>query len=150
MSCTNARDSAIGALLWTATKSFHCSADLPELDRALAVVAAQRRLADPGIVDKDVDHAETGARLGDDLIDRLHGEIGLDRHEIGALLPLLRRLGKLGETVGGAVDRRDREPLSKQARTNSRPMPPAAPVTIATRCCSLIVSSLRSRQDVPI
>ena len=84
---------------------------LPELDRALPVVAAHRRLADPGIVDKDVDHPETAARLGDDLIDRLvAGEIGLDRHQIGALLALLRRLGELGETLGGAVDRRDREP----------------------------------------
>jgi hypothetical protein len=31
------------------------------------------------------------------------------------VLPLLRRLGELGETLGGAVDRRDLEPLAEQA-----------------------------------
>src|SRR5580658_8996366 len=91
MSSTRARESAIGALVWTATKSFHCSAVTSQkLDRALPVVAAHGRLPDPGIVDKDVDHPETAARLGDDLIDRLvTGEVCLDRHEIGAVLPLL-------------------------------------------------------------
>ena len=90
---------------------------LPELDRALPVVAADRRLADAGIVDQDVDHPETGARLGDDLVDRLVvGEVGLDRHQIGAVLPLLRRLGEFGKTLGGAVDRRDLEPLAEQAQ----------------------------------
>jgi hypothetical protein len=50
---------------------------LPEFDRVLPVVAADRRLADPGIIDKDVDRPVTRARLGDDLIDRLvAGEVG--------------------------------------------------------------------------
>jgi hypothetical protein len=44
---------------------------LPEFDWVLPVVAADRRLADPSIVDKDIDRPETAARLGDDLIDRL-------------------------------------------------------------------------------
>jgi len=71
---------------------------LPELDRVLPVVAADRRLADTGIVDKNVDHPKTAARLGDDLFDRLvAGEVGLDRHEVGALLPLLCRSGEVGE-----------------------------------------------------
>src|SRR5271155_672746 len=90
---------------------------LPELDRMLTVVAADRRLADTSIVDKDVDHPETAARLGDDLIYRLiAGEVGLDRHEVGALLPLLHRLGERGETLGAAVDRRDLEPFAEQAQ----------------------------------
>jgi hypothetical protein len=33
--------------------------------------------------------------------------------------------------------------LPSNPNTSSRPIPPAAPVTIATRCCSLILSSLR-------
>jgi hypothetical protein len=32
------------------------------------------------------------------------------------LLPLLRRLGELGETLGGAVDRRDSKPFAEQAQ----------------------------------
>ena len=35
----------------------------PELDRMLPVIAAHGRLADPGIVDKDVDGPKTAARL---------------------------------------------------------------------------------------
>jgi hypothetical protein len=34
----------------------------------LSVVAAHRRLTDPGIVDQNVDYPETLARLGDDLV----------------------------------------------------------------------------------
>jgi len=34
-------------------------------------------------------------------------------------------------------------PLPNNPNTSSRPIPPAAPVTIATRCCLLIFSSLR-------
>jgi hypothetical protein len=74
-------------------------------------------LPDPGIVDQDVDHPETAARLVDDLIDRLvAGEVGLDRHQIGAVLPLLCRLGEFGEALGGAVDRCELEPLAEQAQ----------------------------------
>src|SRR5712672_2266935 len=37
--------------------------------------------------------------------------------------------------------------LLSRLSTSSRPMPPAAPVTIATRCCSLIIASLCSSHD---
>ena len=74
-------------------------------------------MADPGIVDQDVDRPETAARLGDDLVDRLvAGEVRLDRHQVGAALPLLCRSGELGKTLGGAVDRRDLEPVSEEAQ----------------------------------
>jgi hypothetical protein len=53
---------------------------LPELDRVLPVVARDRRLPDPGIVDQDVDHPETAARLVDDLIDRLVADRYSPRH----------------------------------------------------------------------
>src|ERR1700730_4743361 len=80
------------------------------------------RGADTGIVDKDVDHPETAARLGDDFIDRLvAGEVGLDRHQIGALLPRLHRLGELGETFGGAVDGSDLEPRAEQTQDQFAP-----------------------------
>src|SRR5262245_64698697 len=52
------------------------------LFRSLSVVAADRRLADTGIVDEDIDHPKPAARLGDDHIDRLvAGEVGLGRSE---------------------------------------------------------------------
>src|SRR5262249_22915882 len=70
-----------------------------------------------GVVDQDIDHPETAARLGDDLVDRLvASEIGLDRHQVGAVLALLRPLRELGETLGSPVDRGDLEPLAKQAQ----------------------------------
>src|SRR5262249_24895427 len=73
--------------------------------------------SDPGIVDQDIDHPKTATSLGDDLVDRfVAGEIGLDRQQIGALLPLLSRLRALTKTVGRAVDRRDLEPLAEQAQ----------------------------------
>jgi hypothetical protein len=87
---------------------------LPELDRALPVVGADRCLADAGIVNKDIDHPETVARLGHDLIDHLvTGEIGPDRQEARAAWPLLHRLGEFGETLGGPVDRRDVDLLAE-------------------------------------
>jgi hypothetical protein len=64
-------------------------------ERSIALANAAGRPQHPGIVDQDIDHPETAARLVDDLIDRLvAGEVGLDRHQIGAVLPLLCRLGK--------------------------------------------------------
>jgi hypothetical protein len=62
--------------------------------------------------------------------------------EDGASLQLWA-LGRARPALGGAVDRRDLKPLPSKPSTSSRPMPPAAPVTIATCCCSLIVSSYR-------
>jgi hypothetical protein len=86
----------------------------PCIQRAPSVFAAQRRLADPGIVDNDVDHPEAAARLGDDLVNRfVAGKICLDCHQIGALLALLHHLGELRETWGGAVDRRDHDILTE-------------------------------------
>src|SRR5262249_42776499 len=76
-----------------------------------------RRLADPGIVDQNIDRTEPAARRGDDLVDRLVAcKVRLDRQQIGGALPLLRRLGELDKTLGRAVDRRDREPLAEQAQ----------------------------------
>src|SRR5438067_2639680 len=89
----------------------------PELDRMLPVIAAHRRLANAGIVDKDVDSPKTAARLRDDLVNRLvAGEVGLDRHQVGALLPLLRRSGQLGETLGSSVDCRYFESVAEQSQ----------------------------------
>ena len=54
---------------------------LPELDRVLPVVGADRRLADPGIVDEDVDLAEAPAGVSATIsVDGVvRGEIGLDQ-----------------------------------------------------------------------
>jgi hypothetical protein len=69
------------------------------------------------LVDKDVDHSETAARLRDDLVDRfIAGEIGLNRHDVCVLLSLLSGLGEFGETLGGGVDRPYREPFPKQTQ----------------------------------
>jgi hypothetical protein len=54
-------------------------------------------------------------------IDSSRAQVGLDRRQIGALLPLLRRSGELGETLGGAVDCRDLEPLGEQAQDQLAP-----------------------------
>src|SRR5690348_2162592 len=64
------------------------------------------------------------------------GEVGLDRHEVGSLLTFLHRLRELVETLGGAVDTGALEPWLSKPSTIARPVPSAAPVTIATRCCS--------------
>jgi hypothetical protein len=54
----------------------------------------------------------------------------------------LREVGK-PERLLDLPDLRNGILVAVLASTSSRPMPPAAPVTIATRCCSLIISSCR-------
>jgi hypothetical protein len=54
--------------------------DLPEFNRPLSVIGPDRRLADAGIIDQDIDKPETVARLGNDPVDRLVAcKIGLNR-----------------------------------------------------------------------
>jgi len=90
---------------------------LPEFDWALPIIAADRRLADPGIVDKDLDYPEALSCLDDDLVDRLvASKISLDRQQICCFLPLLYGLGELGKTFRGAVDCRDFDFFVKQAQ----------------------------------
>ena len=91
--------------------------DLPEFDRPLSVIGPDRRLADPGIIDQDIDKPEAVARLGNDLVDRLVAcEIGLNRQQIGGLLPLLHNLRELGETLCGSVNRSDLDRVAEQAQ----------------------------------
>src|SRR5262245_61301721 len=46
----------------------------------------------------------------------LTGEVCLHRHQISDALALLSHPATLGKTLGGAVDRRDPEPLGKQSQ----------------------------------
>ena len=92
---------------------------LPEFDWALAVVGSDRRLSDPGIVDQNIDGPETAARLGEDVVNRpIAGEVGLDRHQVGAVLVPLCCTREIGETLGSSVGRSHGEPLAEQAQHN--------------------------------
>ena len=141
MSWTTARDSAIGAfVVYRDEEPPLLRRDLPEFDRVLPVVAADRRLADPGIVDEDVDRAEPAARR------RRRSRRPRRRASRSASIvssaalppPFARARRQRGQPLGGPVRGRDPDPGVEQPATSARPMPPAAPVTIAVRCLSLI------------
>ena len=89
--------------------------DLPEPDRVLPVVAADRRLPDPGVVDQDVDRAEPLARRRDDFVDGVVArQIGLDRQQRRLLALLAGAPGERGQPFGGPVRGRDPDPGVKQ------------------------------------
>src|SRR5215472_9422244 len=124
--------------------------DLPEFDRALPVIGPDRRLADAGIIDQDIDKPETVARLGNDPVDRLVAcKIGLNRQQIGGLLPLLHNLRSARPCVVRSTAA-TLIALPSSPSTSSRPIPAAAPVTSATRCCSLIVPSYHCKAFITV
>ena len=141
ISCTTARDSAIGALVCTATNSRHCSGVTSQnLIGFCRLSAADRRLPDPGIVDQDVDRAEP-ARAPPRRSARPRRRAS-DRPRPSAAPPpgpaRARSLASAARPSAVRSEAATRIPASSSPRTSARPMPPAAPVTIAVRCLSLI------------
>src|SRR6266478_7272213 len=146
MSWTRARDSAIGALLWTATKSFHSSGVTSQnlIGRcrlSLRIVAwpTPALLTRTSITPKRLRVLST--------ISSIASSRTRSASIVIKLAPCCRscaawassaRLWAVRSTAATL------SPLPSKPCTNSWPMPPAAPVTIATRCSSLIGSSTAS------
>jgi hypothetical protein len=123
--------------------------DSPELEGALPTIWTDCSRADASVVGEDVDTAEPGARGLDDLIDRgIIGQIRLNR-EHGVYLALLARARrKRLKRLSIAINTSDPDPCRQRPCTMALPMPPAAPVTIATLSISAIAcSSLVTRAD---
>src|ERR1700730_10502509 len=147
MSWTTTRDSAIGALVWTATKSFHCSGvtsqNLIECCRlSLRIVAwpTPALLTRMSIVPKRPRALET--------ISSIDSSQARSASIVMRLALCCRSCAARARSARPCEVRSTAailSPLPSSPSTSSRPMPPAAPVTIATRCCSLIVFLLSFR-----
>jgi hypothetical protein len=121
--------------------------DLPEFERALPAVWPDRTGADAGIVDENIDAAEPIARGFGDLLGRgVAGQIGLDGEQI---VRLICSRGLAASASKGSRSRSTpatRMPAANSPRVTALPIPPAAPVTIATlRVSAIAGSSLLTR-----
>src|SRR6516162_173510 len=147
MSWTRARDSAIGALLWTATKSFHSSGVTSQnligcCRLSLRIVAwpTPALLTRMSITPKRTRALATTSSIA--------SSRARSASIVSKLAPCWRCCAICVSSARPWVVRSTAatlSPLPSRPSTNSRPMPPAAPVTIAVRCCPLIVSSYRFR-----
>ena len=143
MSWTRARDSAIGALVWTATKSLHCSGVTSQnligcwrLSRRIVAWPTPALLTRMSIVPKRPRALAT--------ISSIASSRARSASIVSKLAPCCRCCAAWASSARPWAVRSTAatpSPLPSRPSTNSRPMPPAAPVTIAARCCSLILSS---------
>jgi hypothetical protein len=116
--------------------------NLPELEGALPTIRSDCARADPGVVDEDVDAAEPGSRGFGDLIDRgVVGRIRLDGEQFGLCSGALAASASKGSRSRSTPA--TLMPAANRPRVIVLPMPPAAPVTIATLWISLMVYFLR-------
>ena len=89
--------------------------------------------ADAGIVDENIDPAKPGPRRLGDLLGRgVAGQVGLDWEQIGRLALLTRARREGLERLTISIDAGDPDACRQQSRVIALPMPPAAPVRIAT------------------
>jgi len=116
--------------------------DLPEFERPLPAIRSNCSRADAGVVDQDVDAAKSGVRGLGDFTDRgVVGQIRLDGEEVGRLVLLTRVRREPLQRLTARSTPATRMPAANRPRTMAVPIPPAAPVTIATLWVSVIAGS---------
>src|ERR1700730_6208618 len=118
MSRTTARDRAIGALVWTATKSFHCSGVTSQnligfcrLSLRMVAWPTPALLTRMSIAPKRLRALETMSS-----IDSSRARSASIVIRLASCCRCCAALGELGETLGGAVDRGDSKPCAEQAQ----------------------------------
>src|SRR6516162_5497160 len=147
MSWTRARDSAIGALLWTATKSFHSSGVTSQnlIGRCRLSVRIVAWPTPALLTRMSMTPNRPRAVLTNSSIASSRARSA----SIVSKLALFCRSCAIWASSARPWAVRSTaatlSPLPSRPSTSSRPIPPAAPVTIAVRCCPLIVSSYRFR-----